>query len=63
MTDTKIGLRQRILAATTVSAIETLMKEGLNYEAASEKTRRAWKNAAKRRVHELEKGAAVAPTA
>jgi hypothetical protein len=56
MSETKMGLRQRILQATTVGAIETLLKEGLTFTFASEKTRRSWKNAAKRRTAELEKG-------
>jgi hypothetical protein len=48
-----MGLRQRILNASTVSQIEALLEEGRTYEFAAEKTIRAWKNAAKRRVSEI----------
>lgn len=53
--EVKIGLRQRILAASTVSQIEALLAEGKTFNFASGKTRRAWVNAAKRRTGELQK--------
>ena len=49
----KVGLRQQILTATTVSQIEALLLEGKTFEWAANKTRRAWKHAAARRVTEL----------
>lgn len=49
------GLRQRILTAETVGAIEALLMEGTAFKFASEKTRRSWKNAASRRKAELVK--------
>jgi hypothetical protein len=48
-----LGLRQRIISATTVSQIEALLLEGKTYTMAADKTRRSWANAAKRRVSEL----------
>lgn len=50
-----MGLRQRILTAETVTAVEALLLEGKGFKFAAEKTRRAWQHAAKRRVAELQK--------
>lgn len=47
------GLRQRILMADTVGAVEALLQEGKGFRKPSKKTTRGWANAAKRRVGEL----------
>jgi len=48
-----IGLRQRILAASKVTEIEALLLEGKTFSKALAKTKRAWRNAAARRMTEI----------
>ena len=43
------GLRQKILAATSVEALEQLLITGKTYEFASKSTRNSWKNAGRRK--------------
>ena len=50
-----IGLRQQICMADNSAQIEALLAKGKTYEFAMEKTRRAWKRAAARRLEELKK--------
>ena len=49
------GLRERILKATSVEDIHTLLAEGEKYEYASKRTRSAWGNTATKRARELTK--------
>lgn len=49
-----LGLRQQIATATSITEIDTLLKQCENKDTASEKTKRAWINTAKRRVKELQ---------
>lgn len=44
-----IGLRQRILSASSNEEVQKLLNEGKTYEFASKKTRNAWANAARRK--------------
>jgi hypothetical protein len=57
-----LGLRQQILAAASVEAIDQLLTTGKSYEFASCSTRNGWKNAARRKSAWLkgEKPVAVA---
>jgi hypothetical protein len=41
-----MGLREQILAATTIENVDTLLKEGEAYKYASVRTRNAWFHAA-----------------
>ncbi len=43
-----IGLKQKILSATSEEEVSKLLAEGTKYEFASTKTRNSWKNAATR---------------
>lgn len=43
-----IGLKQKILAASSSEEVQKLLSEGKTYEFASVKTRNSWKNAAAR---------------
>jgi len=49
-----LGLRQQIATATSITEIDTLLKQCEDKDTASEKTKRAWINTAKRRVKELQ---------
>ena len=53
-----LGLRQRILSATSVEGVQKLLDEGKTYEFASVKTRNSWGHAAKR----VATGAKYVPT-
>jgi len=57
------GLRQKILTAQSVEAVNQLLEVGKTYEFASRKTRNSWKSAARRVAAYLkgEKPVAVAP--
>lgn len=48
------GLRQQIATATSITEIDTLLKQCETKDTASEKTKRAWISTAKRRVKELQ---------
>ena len=43
-----LGLKQRILSATSIDEVSKLLKDGTTYEFASVKTKNSWVNAAKR---------------
>lgn len=49
-----LGLRQQIATATSITEIDTLLKQCEEKDSASEKTKRAWISTAKRRVKELQ---------
>ena len=51
----KLGLRQRILQASSKDEIATLLKEGKAYKDASSMLVRRWDIAANRRIASLEK--------
>jgi len=51
-----MGLRQRILQASTPEEITALCESGKTYEYASVRTRNSWAHAANRRLRELSKG-------
>jgi deoxyribose-phosphate aldolase len=53
-----MGLKQKILSATSEKEVNKLVDEGKTYEFASVKTRNSWVNAAKR----VATGAKYAPT-
>jgi deoxyribose-phosphate aldolase len=44
-----LGLRQRILTATSEDEVKKLLSEGKTYEFASVKTRNSWASAARRK--------------
>jgi deoxyribose-phosphate aldolase len=44
-----LGLKQRILTATSEEEVKKLLVEGKTYEFASIKTRNSWANAARRK--------------
>lgn len=52
-----MGLRQKILRASSEEEVTKLLAEGKTYEFASRKTRNSWKTASERRL----KGAAYKP--
>lgn len=52
-----MGLRQKILAASSEEEVSKLLAEGKTYEFASKETRNSWKTAAERRL----KGAKYVP--
>lgn len=54
-----MGLRQKILSASSEEEVNKLLTEGKTYEFASTKTRNSWKSAAQRRL----KGATYTPKA
>ena len=45
-----LGLRQKILTATSEAEVNKLLEEGKTYEFASVKTRNSWKSAARRKA-------------
>jgi deoxyribose-phosphate aldolase len=45
-----MGLRQKILSATSEEEVKKLLTEGKTYEFASVKTRNSWQNAARRKA-------------
>lgn len=45
-----LGLRQKILTATSEAEVAKLLEEGKTYEFASVKTRNSWKSAARRKA-------------
>ena len=45
-----LGLRQKILSATSEEEVNKLLEEGKTYEFASVRTRNSWKNAARRKA-------------
>jgi hypothetical protein len=49
------GLRQRIAVASAPDEVEALIKLGLGFEYASDRTRNAWGHTARRRYKELTK--------
>ena len=49
-----LGLRQQIATATSITEIDSLLKQCEEKDSASEKTKRAWISTAKRRVKELQ---------
>lgn len=49
------GLRERIAIAKSPEDVSKLLDEGSTYVSASEKTRRAWKHTADKRLKELAK--------
>lgn len=51
---TYLGLRQQIAKATSITEIDALLKSCEEKPEASDKTKRAWINTAKRRVKQLQ---------
>lgn len=49
----KLGLKQRILTATTTAQLDELMAEGATFQQASPATQRSWRRAYQRRTLEL----------
>jgi hypothetical protein len=51
----EIGLKQRIMAATSVEEVEKLLREGDCYLNATEKTKKKWKTVSEKRIAQLRK--------
>jgi len=50
-----MGLKERIQAATSEKAVDTLLEEGKGYKDASEATKRRWKKIAEGTLKQLTK--------
>jgi len=50
-----MGLKERIQAATSEKAVDTLLEEGKGYKDASEATKRRWKKIAEGKLKQLTK--------
>ena len=48
-----MGLKERLQAATSEKAVDTLLEEGKGYKDASEATKRRWQKAAKEALERI----------
>jgi len=53
-TNVKYGLRQSLLAAKSIAALDELMSKSSSYTEASDKTKRAWRSTYKRAAKKLQ---------